>query len=167
MSIYLKDLDGTAIEKWCVELDKCERRKMTNKETELMINAIFAEKKMEGDNDWENLLKGYNGVTILYNRVKYCHTYTMSKAVYVFLGSICDTPGMITEYANFIQYLCHKKHIKHIDMTTFAVQLFHGGFFRENDLQQAWCRQKVITDKGGSNNMLDYNYLMESIQKLG
>lgn len=52
-------------------------------------------------------------------------------------------------------------------MTTFAVQLFPWGFFRENDLQQAWCRQKVITDKGGSNNMLDYNYLMESIQKLG
>ena len=109
----------------------------------------------------------WNGVAILHDRIKGCHTYTIENAVLLFLGSVIDRPGIAVQYANFMRYKCWQNHIKHVDMKNFSRHIFHAGLFTENTLCEMWDKQKFISENDrGLVNMLDYPYFMQSIKEI-
>lgn len=159
-------LTESSTEQWCKELDKCQRRQMTKDETDTLLRAILAEnQKLEYD-DYDKWVKSNdNMVAMIHKRIKYCHTYTASQTVVIFLAYLCDSPGMAVQYCNFIQYKCHQNKCVYVDMFVFSRNIFPWGFFTDADLQQMWDKQKAYDDNG-SFNMLDNSRFMQSIHKL-
>lgn len=162
----LSSLNESSIEEWCKELDKCQRRQMTKDESDILLRATLSEKQTTNDDLYDKMVASNdNMVAMIHKRIKYCHTYTASNAVVVFLAYLCNSPGMAVEYCHFIQYKCHQIKCSHVDMFVFSRSIFPWGFFTDADLQQMWDKQKAVGDDG-SVNMLDYNQLMKSIQEL-
>ena len=113
------------------------------------------------------MLKGWNAAAILNERVKSSHTYTLELSVLVFFGAILDRPGIVVQYANYMQYKCWQHGIKHVDMESFSRYIFPMGFFSEDTLHEMWEKQKIIPKDGGAlANMLDHPEFMESIREI-
>lgn len=164
---HQKDLGPDAIQKWCEELDRKQKRILTREESKTMIICTMNEEKIRNDKDFGSLLGKWNGVSILHDRIKKCHTYTIENAVLLFLGSVIHRPGIAVEYTNFIQYKCWQYHIKHVDMKAFSRRIFPAGLFTEETLHEMWDKQKYISGtERGLLNMLDYAYFMESIRDI-
>lgn len=164
---HQKDLGPDAIQKWCEELDREPKRILTREESKTMIICTMNEEEIRNDKDFGSLLGKWNGVSILHERIKNCHTYTIENAVLLFLGSVIDRPGIAVEYTNFIQYKCWQYHIKHVDMKSFSRHIFPAGLFTEESLHEMWDKQKYISDtERGLLNMLDNAYFMQSIRNI-
>ena len=101
---HQKDLGPDAIQKWCEELDRKPKRELTPEEGKTLFMCMINEPHYRTDKNFESLLGKWNGVAILYDRIKENHTYTIENAVLLFLGSVIDRPGIAVQYANFMQY---------------------------------------------------------------
>lgn len=164
---HQKDLGPDVIQKWCEELDRKPKRILTCEESKTMIICTMNEEEIRNDKDFGSLLGKWNGVSILHERIKNCHTYTIENAVLLFLGSVIDRPGIAVEYTNFIQYKCWQYHIKHVDMKSFSRHIFPAGLFTEDTLHEMWDKQKYISEtERGLLNMLDNSYFMQSIREI-
>lgn len=168
--IYLheKDLSFNSIQKWCEEMDKLERVPLTQEEAKTHIMCTKNQDKINKDKEFNNLLGKWNAVSILYNRIKSCHTYTIDNASLLFLGSLIDRPGIVVQYTNFIQYKCWQNGIKHVTMDAISTVIMPWGKFKMEDLLLMWEKQKYIpSDKNkGMLNMLDNMFFMLSINDI-
>jgi hypothetical protein len=84
-----------------------------------------------------------------------------------FISVQAGTVGIIIMYLTYLQYECKKRGIKELDWMQFT-GLFARGFPVEPDLQTLWEMQKIKRRKmgEGSDNLLDYQSAMVSIQYL-
>lgn len=161
------ELGPDAIQKWCEELDRKPKKEMSMEESDVFIRCTAYESNISHDPECQKLLKGWNAAAILNDRVKSFHTYTVELSVLVFLGAILDRPGIVVEYANYMQYKCWQHGIKHINMSVFSKHICPMGFFDEETLHEMWEKQKIVSKDGkGLGNMLDHPEFMESIREI-
>lgn len=161
------ELGPYSIQKWCEELAGKKQEELTNEQAQTLIGCKMGEDKIEKDPEMKKLLDGWNGAAILNSRVKTCHTYTVSMAVMMFFGAYIESPGIVVQYANYMQYKCWQLGIKHIDMDVFCTRICPHGFFSEETLREMWEKQKYIPKDGGAlANMLDRQEFMTSIREI-
>ena len=95
------------VEKWAEWLDHQPKTTMlTDKQMETFVLAAMRESEIERNDQIKNeiLNGGPSMERMFYNRVKACHTYTITFAVALAMASITRTPGEVTMYANYLQY---------------------------------------------------------------
>lgn len=155
------------IEDWCKEVDKLPRRLFNGKEMGWLANLLFKEEAIDRRDDikreLENKTAGY--ASVIWLRVKYFHTYTISHSLALFIGDIVNNLGTPTMIANYLQYKAFKLKLKHITLSEFYTMIFPDGWISDEDWRKAWEWQK-IKDEGISDNMLDYPKYMESIKNI-
>ncbi len=107
--------------------------------------------------------------SVLWLRVKRCHTYEISVTVAAFFGDyVLKNFGMSTMLANYMQWWAYKQNTTKITMREVAF-MFPNGFPTEESWNEAWNEQKVERDETNgwcSDNGLDYPQLMESIKEI-
>lgn len=160
-----KELNSSSIEEWARELDECPKRELTSDESDVFMRMGLLEKEIENDKDFDNLLKGWNGVALFYKRLL-IHTYTMTKAAKVCCCMMIDSPGEMVMMANYIQYRCHLHKIKHVDMRALSEKIMPMGWFDKETLSTFWDKQKYESESGHLLNMLDNPEFGLSIMKL-
>lgn len=162
-----KELNSSSIEEWARELDVCPKRELTSDESYAFMRMGLLEKEIEKDKDkdFDNLLKGWNGVALLHQRLL-IHTYTMTKAAKVCCGMMINSPGEMVMMANYIQYRCHRHKIKHVDMRALSEKIMPMGWFDQDTLRNFWDKQKYESESKQLLNMLDNPEFGLSIMKL-
>jgi len=100
---------------------------------------------------------------IIEKRVEHCFTFKINDArVILFLSIISKSAGTAIMYLTYLQYVCKKINIKELDFDKLIL-MFADGFPTEEALHIIWDKQKVKRDSG-SDNLLDYQTAMKSIQ---
>ena len=82
------------IEKWAEWLDSQPKNTpLTNEQMDMFMAMTLNEAKVETDSDALKLIepRRQNLASMLYNRIKNCHTYTISVAAAAF--RLCERPG--------------------------------------------------------------------------
>lgn len=140
---------------------------------------IFAKMHEDKLDEVEQVIKDLeNGdlgpASVLWKRIKYCHTYKVSVAVCLFLGEhVASNFGICTMLANYLQYIAHENGIQKITMDSLGSKAFPHGFPDSGAWQKLWDAQKVSREfwekenYSGPDNMLDRLEFMESIKKIG
>lgn len=157
----LKNCTSKSIELWAEDLDKQPKNKPLD-DIKIFMTATMNEDRIESDPEAKQIIEeGNNMASLIFKRIKFMHTYTATKAVLLFLESICPTPGIAVMYCNYLQYKMFKRKQKKLDMNTLAF-IFPMGFFSEHTLNEFWDKQKLLVDRG-PDNMLDYKELGSSM----
>lgn len=149
-----KDLNERSIEEWARELDECPKRELTSEESEIFLEAGIVENTLETSLDFEEKIKGWNGVNLLHKRLL-VHDFTMSRATQICCGILITSPGEMVMMANYIQYRCHRHQIKHVTIRTLCEKIMPMGWFDKETLSRFWDKQKYITVSNGLANILD------------
>lgn len=161
----VKEIKTNSVEEWAAWLDQQPKKTIPNKDQLLALMAMsLNEDAVETDPDALALVapRQYNLASMFYNRVNTCHTYKVSIAVAVFIGELADRPGVVTIFANYLQYKAFKLGKKTIKMEDIKELIWPDGVFSTETLTEAWDRQKYFGGMG-SDNMLDYGTAQESI----
>lgn len=150
-----------AIEDWAKVVAQIKKEEMTTDEMRLFITCYTREEDMSKDPELMKLLESNdNYASILWNRLKCCHTVEVSPAACLFLGYHITNFGISTMVANYLQYVAHKCRIKKIGMNDVGMKVFPHGFPTEETWRKLWDMQKA--DDGG--NILDDVACGESIR---
>ena len=152
------------IEKWAEWLDSQPKNTpLTNEQMDMFMAMTLNEAKVETDSDALKLIepRRQNFASMLYNRIKNCHTYTISVAAAAFLSTLTKRPGEVVIYTTFLQYKAFKMGKKRMTMREIAL-IWPFGFFSEETLHQAWDKQKMAACYGS--NMLDSYEAQKSIE---
>lgn len=164
------DIQPNSIEMWAQLADaefSNHRKPLDDQQSNALITLIFSEKDMENEEIKEKLEKDKLGMaSLFYKRVKYCHTYTVTNAVSLFIGGyIANSPGEAVMYSNYIQYKAFKANCKKVDIGFICTEIFPMGIPTEQALFILWDLQKVERKTGSfdSDNLLDYAKGQESI----
>ena len=126
----------------------------------------MSEKKLGDDKELIQLLDEKKGgmASVIWLRIKYCHTYSITPALAVYLGEIVTNFGISTMMCNYLQYMANKHKLKVISCKDWGLKIFHHGYFNDEDWQKAWELQKINAEGEGSDNMLDYSGCYNSIK---
>ena len=155
------------IEEWCKEVDKLPRRLFNGNQMGFLAELLFKEEVVDRRVDIHKLLEdkelGY--ASVIWLRVKYFHSFTISPSLALFLGDIVSNLGTSTMISNFLQYKAFRLGLKHITLSEFYIMIFPDGWISDEDWRKEWEWQK-IKDEGISDNMLDYPKYMESIKNI-
>lgn len=102
---------------------------------------------------------------ILESSLEHRFTFTIADPnLRLFILYIAQSAGGVIMYLAYLQYECKKNNVKNLDWQMFS-RIFAMGFPSEEDLHKLWDSQKVPFDeRGSSDNLLDYQSAMESIQ---
>ncbi|MCX4278966.1 hypothetical protein [Muribaculum sp.] len=154
------------VEKWAEWLD--HQPKTTALTEEQMLTFVLAtmhESKIEANEELKNdiLNGGPSMERLFYNRVKACHTYTITFAVALAMASITRTPGEVTMYANYLQYKAKKMGKGLLRMQDIGMHILPYGVFSRDTMREAWDRQKCSHNLG-SDNILDHNEAQGTIE---
>lgn len=112
------------IEKWAEWLDSQPKNTpLTNEQMDMFMAMTLNEAKVETDSDALKLIepRRQNLASMLYNRIKNCHTYTISVAAAAFLSTLTKRPGEVVIYTNFLQYKAFKMGKKRMTMREIAL----------------------------------------------
>lgn len=137
------------------------------KEAVWLADLLFKEDGIDRSVNIQKLLEdkklGY--ASVIWWRVKYFHSFTISPSLALFLGDIVSNLGTSTMISNFLQYKAFLLKLKHISLSDFFIKIFPKGWISDEDWHKAWEWQK-IKDEGITDNMLDYPKYMESIKNI-
>lgn len=164
-----KELSKNDVENWAKEVEKFPKRKLTEEEVDGFLKFSMNEDRINEDKEIIRLLDEKEGgmASVIWLRIKHCHTYSITPALAVYLGEIISNFGISTMMCNYLQYMAYKHKQKVIDFKTFGMKIFPMGFISDIDWQKAWQMQKIISDNnGGSDNMLDYSGCYDSIKDI-
>ena len=162
---------SNGIELWAKDFEKLPRVPFTS---ELFVKFGFAYLIAENASTLRDKLqdivqKSDDLRKIIYNRVRCCHTYTLSIFVAAFIGDyIVENPAQCTMLANYMQYWAWKNRVEKITMVELET-MFHDGYPTQEAWKKAWKLQKINRDaaKGEySDNGLDYEKFGESIREI-
>ena len=165
-----------AIEEWAKLVKLAPFIQMSPNVAEDFIFAKMHENKLDETEqvikDLENGDLGF--ASVLWKRIKYCHTYKVSAAVCLFLGEhVASNFGICTMLANYLQYIAHENGIQKITMDSLGFKAFPHGFPDSDAWQKLWDAQKVSREfwekenYSGPDNMLDRAEFMKSIIQIG
>jgi len=171
-------LENNAIELWCEEADKVFKSSvvpMTEKQTMLFINMTFSEEAMDKEKELLEMVESKKAgmLSAFWLRIKFQHTYkiTMALAYFISKALIGDNFGIMTMMANYLQWVCHKRHWGRIGISQFCL-VFPMGFPGEEQWSRLWSMQKVdrefLPNDGAwrSDNILDYEACGKTIREI-
>lgn len=161
-----KDLTIYDVENWAKEVEKFSPRQLTEEEAKVFLMCSMSEKKLGDDKELIQLLDEKKGgmASVIWLRIKYCHTYSITPALAVYLGEIVTNFGISTMMCNYLQYMANKHKLKVISCKDWGLKIFPHGYFHDEDWQKAWELQKINAEGEGSDNMLDYSGCYNSIK---
>jgi hypothetical protein len=167
----MKKLAPNSIELWAINAEKefaLSKRPMGGEEMAMLDMVSPIEKSLTKrfllEDDLENNLVPIPCACVFYNRVKKCHTYTVSGPLASFVGFISKSFGEAVIYANYLQYKAFKQGRRYVDLKFFLTKCFPDGLPTDEVLKKMWDAQKVeFFEYGNSDNMLDYVDGQESI----
>ena len=168
-----------AIEDWAKMVLSKPTRNLTEEEARTLVQVTLAQREIDSDKEiFEMLEKKQAGflTSILWWRVKCCHTYEITPSLCVYLGEyVLKNPGMSTMMANYLQYVASKQNIRKIGVKEFSQYAFPWGLPTDDSWKELWDAQKIDLeireDKkspyyDGSDNILDYPKLYQTIAKI-
>lgn len=118
-----------AIEDWAKLVASIKKEEMTTDEMRLFITCYTHEEDMNNDQELMKLLESKdNYASVLWNRIKACHTYEVSPALCLYLGKVISNFGISTMIANYLQFVAHEHGLKKICMNDFGMYAFPNGF---------------------------------------
>jgi hypothetical protein len=163
-----KDLTIYDVENWAKEVEKFSLRRLTEEEVRKFLMYSIGEKRVEDDEELIQLLDKKKGgmASVIWLRIKHCHTYSITPALAVYLGEIISNFGISTMICNYLQYMAHKHKLKVITCNDWAMKIFPMGYISDEDWEKAWNLQKINAEGGGSDNMLDYSGCYDSIKDI-
>lgn len=161
-----KELTTYDVENWAKEVEKFSMRSLTEDEIKKFLMSLKSEKLINDNKELIQLLDEKKGgmASVIWLRIKNCHTYAITPALAVYLGEIITNFGMSTMICNYLQYMAHKHKLKVITCQDWGLKIFPMGYISDSDWGKAWNLQKIIPDEGGSDNMLDYSGCYDSIK---
>jgi len=167
MLAYEKTKEENAVEIYFCE--PLSQKKTKNMNDEISDFFILFSTSNESNVDVDKARKMVWQYAALEKRIDLTMNYTADNRVKLFIVMLCDSSiGKVLMYAYYMQYLCKKNNVKHINWEKFG-NLFPDGFFTEEDLNKAWEGQKVSRkgDDGkintGSDNLLEYGVASKSL----
>ena len=162
-------LESNGIERWAEQAEimfKSSSRKITKDKAEIYAWALFNEEALELNSEIKKALEKNKFEVpfscVFWNRIRLCHTYTVSVALAIFMGFVAESFGDVTIYVNYLQYQAFKHDQKHLNMD-FISKLFPKGPPSRETMQYVWEAQKLHTSDYGSDNMLDHSECQDSI----
>lgn len=166
-----------AIEDWAKEVQNSKKREFTEQESKDFMQYCLIELNGGVETDegimklLENKQAGYSSV--IWFRVKCCHTYEISATLAFYLGEqVITNFGISTMLANYLQFVAHEHNLKKIGMQEWSQHAFPMGIPEEAEWQRLWELQKIdyeVTDekyRGMGGNGLDWAALGESIREI-
>ena len=161
-----KELTIYDVENWAKEVEKFSPRQLTEEEAKAFLMCSMSEKKLGDDKELIQLLDEKKGgmASVIWLRIKHCHTYSITPALAVYLGEIVTNFGISTMMCNYLQYMAHKHKLKVISCKEWGLKIFSQGYFSDEDWWKAWDLQKINAEGEGSDNMLDYSGCYNSIK---
>ena len=161
-----KDLTIYDVENWSKEVEKFQTRQLTEEEAKTFLMCSISEKRLGDDKELIQLLDEKKGgiASVIWLRIKHCHTYSITPALAIYLGEIISNFGISTMMRNYLQYMAHKHKLKVITCKDWGLKIFPFGYISDDDWEKAWNLQKIIPEDGGSDNMLDYSGCYNSIK---
>lgn len=159
-----KDLTIYDVENWAKEVEKFSTRQLTEKEAETFLMCAMSEKRVD-NKDLIQLLDEKKGgmASVIWLRIKHCHTYSITPALAVYLGEIITNFGISTMICNYLQYMAYKHELQVITCKDWGMKIFPMGYISDSDWEKAWNLQKIIPENGESDNMLDYSGCYDSL----
>ena len=154
------------VEKWAGWLDRQPKStELTEDQMKTFVLVTMHEREIEANDELKSMILngGPSMERLFYNRVKACHTYTITFAVAIAMASITHTPGEVTMYANYLQYKAKKMGKGLLRMQDIGMHILSYGVFSRETMREAWDRQKCSHDLG-SDNILDHNEAQETIK---
>lgn len=164
-----KELTIYDVENWAKEVEKFPTRQLTKEEARKFLMSSMAEKRVKDDEELIQLLDEKKGgmASVVWLRIKYCHTYSITPALAVYLGEIITNFGMSTMICNYLQYMAHKCKLKTISLRDWGLKIFPNGYISDDDWSKAWDLQKITPiENMASDNMLDYSGCYDSIKDI-
>jgi hypothetical protein len=158
--------DPEAIEKlFCIPFNKLRSHPMDEETTGLFLQLTFS-----GEHGKEVVIPEKEKpflYKVIESRVKGAFTFILNDSrLIMFLCVIAKTPGTAIMYLTYMQYWAKQKNVNQITFDIFARDIFPMGFPSNEDLHLLWNAIKVKRENGGSDNLLDYQSAMKSIQFL-
>ncbi len=152
-----------AVEKYfCEPFDKAQRVPMSKESTEFLMWLLRSEKLR----DFTEKKKPFI-MKVIESRLKTWFSFSIRDSrLTLFIAIISKTPGTAIMYLTYLQYWCKKNETEEIDLNKFCREIFPMGFLSKEDLEKIWDGQKVLREKEGSDNLLDYQSAMLSIHFL-
>jgi hypothetical protein len=147
----------------CKAMDKASRVEMSKDDTELLVQLLMVGKPIPLST--VKKVDKYFLYELIEKRVEHCFTFKIpdSRAI-VFISAIAKSAGTAVMYLTYLQYKCKKSNRTELTLD-YLCELFPIGFIPESELKAIWDKQKVMTKSmGGSDNLLDYQSAMKSIQ---
>lgn len=142
-----------SIELWAIEAEKEFKRskepmtlEQSMKNTELSQNERYLEDFYELREALENGTYNTEYVCAFYNRVRSHHTYTVTIALALFVGSLACCPSDVVIYANYLQFQAFKFKQRLLDMRFFNTWCFSDGIPTSEAMKKVWEAQKIGTD---------------------
>lgn len=148
-----------------------ERRKYKQREISPVVDCQECE--------WVTRSLGFG--TVLWTRIKHCHTYKITPSLALLLADVIKSFGESTMYCNYMQYITHRDRLPVIGFKEFTENVFPNCVYPSTGLwQELWGLQKLPIGKRvemsgfaeseirlSPDNMLDYpDCLMESIKSI-
>lgn len=169
-------ISENAVELWCEEVSKhTNGRDLSSEEAFVLFGCITKEEDMESDNKLRELIESKQAGTlsVFWLRVKMAHTYEISVAAACFIDEVVikGNFGKSTMMANYLQWVCHKEHLRRIGIKEICTLVFPVGVPTEEQWRTLWDEQKVDPEEMREkhlqvDNILDYPLCMESIKNL-
>ena len=165
-----------AVENWAKLVSSKPVRFLSEDEAHSYITFSLLEKDKSSNidqliKDLESKNMGY--ASVLWLRIKHCHTYKISPALCAWLGIfLIKNFGESTMIANYFQYVAHTHKLKTITCNDFGFHCFPHGVPTEESWQELWNAQKVdleirrATNYLNPDNILDYTNTINSIRDI-
>ena len=149
-------------ELFCKEMDKAKTETLNKEDFELFIGLCSAKPIPLESVDKKDKFFLYE---LIEKRVQYSFGYKINDArVIVLIATMARNAGSAVMYLTYLQYKCKKNNTKEVTFD-YLIKLFPDGFIPDNELHTIWDKQKVKKGEGmGSDNLLDYQSAMKSIQ---
>lgn len=150
---------------FCKPFDELKRHPMDSETFNMLAQLLLIPKDGTFPNEDKPFL-----VQVIEKRIPGCFTFTTNdERLILFLAFLTETPGSAVMYLTYLQYWCKQKNVKEIDLDIFCKRIFPIGFPSRQELSSLWDKTKVGRDEEGSrgsDNLIDYQSAMKSIQFL-
>ena len=147
----------------CEAMDKLDRVPVSKKNMELLSRLSMLQGRQLNIPKEERPFKYLE----IANRIEHCLTAKLEDdKLILFLSAISISVDEAIMYLYYIQWRCKKNNERHLTLEGLGMRIFPKGFFRSEDLNKIWRKQKTTTTTTnlGTDNMIDVPYCSESIQ---
>lgn len=134
----------------------------------------MSQKDLDEDKELIEILDQKKGgySSVLWLRVKYRHTFSITPSLCVYLGeNIIKNFGMSTMIANYLQYIAKERGIKKIGFDEWSRFVFPMGHPTDKSWEELWDAQKLDSEARQEDryrycdNVLDYPEVAGSTHK--